>query len=145
NEDSRRVGISSSGVSDDEVYNWMVGSWALENTSDDGAWIGDTLQMGINGRLSSSPWYDESSGGRGYLHLAIAGAVGDPDGDVQPEETNDNEARFRTRSELRSDERWLDTGRIAGAQSFEIIGVEAMFNAGPLQITGEYMTNWVQR
>jgi phosphate-selective porin OprO/OprP len=41
--------------------------------------------------------------------------------------------------------RWLDTSRIAGASAYEIAAVESILNVGPLQIVGEYMTNWTQR
>ncbi len=145
NQDARRIGVSASGVSDNEAYNWQYGIWSLENAADDAQVIGDSFQMSFNARLASSPWYDESSGGRGYFHWGVSGMVADPDGDVDPRDTNANEARFRTRNEVRSDRRWLDTGPIAGALSFEILGLESIFNVGPLQITGEYMTNWVQR
>ncbi|MGH7127838.1 MAG: OprO/OprP family phosphate-selective porin, partial [Planctomycetaceae bacterium] len=145
NEDARRLGVSSRGVSNDEMYSWEYGVYLLENIVDDGEYIGDSMQASFNARLASSPWYDETSGGRGYFHWAIAGMVADPDGDADPADTNQNEARFRTRSELRSDERWLDTGRIPGALAYEIVGLEAIFNAGALQIVGEYQSNWLQR
>jgi phosphate-selective porin OprO/OprP len=71
--------------------------------------------------------------------------VAKPDGDVNPADTNANEGRFRTRAELRSDRRWIDTGRIAGADWYEILGLEAILNVGPLQVVGEYQSNWMQR
>ena len=145
NEDARRLGIASYGVSENEVYNWRYGLYALENPFDDGEVIGDSRQMSFNARLASSPWYDEVCDGRRYFHWAVAGMVARPDGDAFPNDTNENEARFRTRAELRSDRRWLDTGRIAGAEWYEILGLETIFNAGPFQVVGEYQTNWVQR
>lgn len=145
NEDSRRIGISSEGVSEDEVYNWRYGIFNLESTALDGEYIGDSLQMSLNARLASSPWYDETSGGRGYFHWAVSSMFADPDGDADPADTNQNEARFCTRSELRSEQRWLDTGRIQGAEAYEIMGLETILNVGPLQIVGEYMPSWVQR
>jgi len=42
------------------------------------------------------------------------------DGDVFPEDINANEGRFRTCAELRSDSRWIDTGRIADTDWYEI-------------------------
>src|SRR5690606_29472657 len=60
-------------------------------------------------------------------------------------DSNENEARFRTRPEARSDSRWLDTGRIGGAQWFEQIGLETITNIGSLQITGEYLATFLQR
>ncbi|MEK6237994.1 MAG: porin, partial [Planctomycetales bacterium] len=55
------------------------------------------------------------------------------------------QGRFRTFAEGRSENRWLDTGRIAGADAYQILGVESVFNMGPLQITGEFMKAWLQR
>ena len=145
NEDSRRLGIVSYGVSADEAYNWRYGFFALENPIDDGEIIGDSRQMSFNLRLAGSPWYDEACDGRTYFHWAVAGMFARPDGDVGPLDTNENLGRFRTRAELRSSRRWLDTGPIAGAESYEILGLETIFNAGPLQVVGEYQTNWLQR
>jgi phosphate-selective porin OprO/OprP len=145
NEDIRRLGVMAYGISDDERYHWRYGIFNLENIQDDGESIGDSLQLSANARLSSSPWYDERSGGRGYFHWAVAGMLAHPDGDVDPDDTNENEGRVRTRSELRSDERWLDTGRIAGAQWYEIAAVESIVNVGPLQVVGEYQNTWLQR
>jgi phosphate-selective porin OprO and OprP len=144
NEDARRLGIAAYGISDDERYHWRYGAFFLENIFDDGEYIGDSLQMSANARLSSSPWYDECSGGRGYFHWAAAGMVAHPDGDVHPADTNENEGRFRTRNELRS-MRWLDTGRIPGAEWYEIAGLESIVNVGPWQVVGEYQTSWMQR
>lgn len=145
NEDARRLGVASYGVSQDESFNWSYGVYALENPTLDGKAIGDTLQPSFNLRLTGSPWYDHACDGRGYFHWAVAGMFAWPDGDPSPIDTNANEGRFRTRAELRSDQRWLDTGAIAGAESYEVLGLEAMFNAGPLQVVGEYQTNWMQR
>lgn len=145
NEDARRLGLASYGVSQDEAFNWTVGVYSLENPVDDGRYIGDSLQLGLNTRLSASPWYDESSGGRGYLHLAVANMAARPDGDADPLDTNRNEGRFRTRGELRSDNRWIDTGRIAGADWFDTLGLETILNLGPLQIVSEYQNTWLDR
>lgn len=145
NEDARRIGVSAQGVSEDQVYNWQYGIFNMESTASTGKYIGDSLQMSFNARLASSPWYDESSGGRGYFHWAISSMFADPDGDVDPADTNENEARFRTRAELRSEQRWLDTGRIRGAEAYEIVGLETILNVGPFQVVGEYMSDWLQR
>lgn len=145
NEDARRVGIAMYGHSDDEVVNWRYGLYNLENTSTDGRFIGDSLQMGGYARLAATPWYDDASGGRGYYHWALSGAIAKPDGDNFPNDTNANEGRFRTRPLARSDSRWLDTGRIAGADWYEILAMESVLNLGRLQLTGEYMANFMQR
>jgi phosphate-selective porin OprO/OprP len=145
NEDARRLGIAAYGFSDDRTYNWCYGVYNLENTRSTGRYIGDSLQLSGNARLASSPWYDETSEGRGYFHWAVAGMVAHPDGNVDPRDSNENEGRFQTRSENRSTERWLDTGRIASAQWYEILGVESIVNVGPWQFVGEYQATWLQR
>ncbi|QDV70539.1 Phosphate-selective porin O and P [Rosistilla carotiformis] len=145
NEDARRIGLAMYGHNDSESTFWAYGIYNLENTSTTGRFIGDSMQMGGYGRVGGSPWYDEVSGGRGYWHVAMSGAVAKPDGDASAADSNSNEARFRTRPEARSDSRWLNTGRIVGADWFETIGLESMLNIGSLQITSEYLFNWVQR
>ncbi|MGV3484804.1 MAG: OprO/OprP family phosphate-selective porin [Planctomycetaceae bacterium] len=146
NEDARRLGACMYGFSDDEVFNWQYGAFLLENIADDGRYRGDLQESGLYGRLAATPWYDETSGGRGYLHCALAGSVNRTDGDgAIDEDQNSNEARFRTRPMARSDSRWWDTGRILGAEGYQQLAYEAVANVGSLQITSEYFGNWVQR
>lgn len=145
NEDARRMGLQMLGHTDDESRFWQYGVYNLENTSRDGRAIGDALQLSGNVRTGGSPWYDETSNGRGYFHWAVSGMFAKPDGNPNPGATNANEGRFRTRPEARSDSRWLDTGRIAGVQAYETMGLEAMLNLGSLQFTSEYQANWTQR
>ncbi|MEQ9408027.1 MAG: porin [Fuerstiella sp.] len=145
NEDARRPGIAMYGFTDDERYHWRYGVYYLENIATDGGTLGDQRQMSGNFRLSSSPWYDDSSGGRGYFHWAVSGMIAKPDGNDNATDFQDNEGRFRTRPEARSNSRWLDTGRIAGADWYETMGVESIFNVGAFQVTGEYMHNFMQR
>jgi phosphate-selective porin OprO/OprP len=145
NEDARRLGITAGSNSEDLVYNWRYGIYALENLSRDGKIVGDSMQLSGNARLASSPWYDDCSGGRGYFHWAVSGMLARPDGNVGIPDTNANGGRFRTRAELRSDSRWIDTGRIAGADWYEVLGLEAILNLGPFQVVGEYQSNWMQR
>ena len=145
NEDARRPGITMYGHSDDTSVGWAYGTYLLENVTTDGRYRGDHYQASLNGRIWTSPWYDESSGGRGYFHCALSGMFAHPDGNRNDRATNLNEARFRTRPAARSVARWLDTGRIAGAQYYEIVGLEGVFNAGPFQVVSEYQANWLQR
>ncbi|MEK6237847.1 MAG: OprO/OprP family phosphate-selective porin, partial [Planctomycetales bacterium] len=145
NEDARRLGVAAYNHSEDEAYHWRYGVYALENMVRDGKVIGDSMQLSANARLSSSPWYDESSGGRGYFHWAISGMAARPDGDAGAMDANANEGRFRTRGELRSNSRWIDTGRVPGADAYEIVGLETILNLGRLQFVGEYQSSWMQR
>ena len=142
NEDARRLGIASYNVTEDEQYHWRYGLYALESLSGNGKIIGDASQWSANARLASSPWYDDASGGRDYFHWAIAGMIARPNGDGDP---NANQGRFRTNAELRSDRRWIDTESIAGADWYEVLGLETILNRGPLQVVGEYQWNWMQR
>jgi phosphate-selective porin OprO/OprP len=147
NQDARRLGIQLLGYSEDLLFNWRTGVYEQQDVQEAGAYIGDSLQLAWYGRLASTPWYDEASDGRGYLHLAVAGAVSSADGDVflSDADSNANQARFRTRPEARTDNRWLDTGPIDGATAFENLGLESVLNVGSVQFVGEYLTGWVQR
>lgn len=145
NEDARRVGIASYNHTEEQDFVWAFGLYTLENVVRDGKIIGDSAQASFNARLVNSPWYDETSGGRGYFHWAVSGMVAKPDGDNYAGDTNANEGRFRTRAELRSDRRWIDTGRIAGADWYEIFGLESILNIGAFQAVAEYQSTWMQR
>ncbi|HIE99414.1 MAG: porin [Fuerstiella sp.] len=145
NPDARRPGIAMYGYTNDQKYHWRYGAYYLENIKLTGAYLGDQRQMSANFRLSSSPWYDDSSGGRGYFHWAVAGMFAKPDGDDLPNDGHSNEGRFRTRPEARSTNTWLNTGRIAGADWYETLAVESIFNVGQMQFVGEYMHNFMQR
>lgn len=151
NQDSRRLGISAQGVSEDQSWNWRYGFWNLRLIQDEGNYISDHLQSEIAGRIANTWWYDERSNGRGYAHWAVSATVAHPDGStlldpVVPGRTEArNEAQFNHRPEARSASRWLDTGRIIGADWYELIGLEKVINVGPLQIVGEYQTVFLQR
>ncbi|MCA9150883.1 MAG: hypothetical protein KDA92_16340, partial [Planctomycetales bacterium] len=56
-----------------------------------------------------------------------------------------NTGRFRTRPEARTSNRWIDTGNIAGANTYELLGLEGVVNLGPLQWVGELQSTWLQR
>lgn len=145
NPDYRRFGAQSWGFSSDLTYNWRYGVFLGQDLASLGTIfatpVNEDLQGEVAGRLASTWWYDESSDGRGYGHWAVAAAVASPDGD----DPVNNTARFRSRPEARTTERWLDTGPIAGAHTYELIGLEALLNLGPFQAVSEYQQVWVQR
>lgn len=143
NEDARRPGITLYGNTDELDWGWAAGLYLLDNITTTGRYIGDSMQGSVNARLFNSPWYEDD--GRNYFHWAMAGMFAKPDGDVDPGDTNANDGRFRTRAEARSSSRWLDTGRIRGADNYEIAAVEGLFNLGPLHIMTEYQAAWMQR
>ena len=141
NQDSRRIGISSRGYSDDLCYNWQYGVYHYELTQNQSGFINDHYQPELAGRFAYTPWFDECSGGRGYMHFAVSGSVAYPDGLGG---TN-NAARYRTRPEARTQNRWLNTNRIAGTEDVLLVGLEGVFNAGPLQIVAEIQAMDVNR
>ncbi|MFH5803500.1 OprO/OprP family phosphate-selective porin [Alienimonas sp. DA493] len=143
NEDARRLGAVVYGVSDDLRYNWRYGVYNLERIQDDGIYVGDAYQLQVAGRLATTYWWDECSDGRGYGHFAVAGTVADPDETGGP--LNNNEARFRTRPEARTGDRWLNTGRIDDVERFGLLGVEHVLNYGPVQWVTEVQGLWNNR
>ncbi|TWT88522.1 Phosphate-selective porin O and P [Pseudobythopirellula maris] len=148
NQDARRFGVCSYGLSDDEAWNWRYGVFNQRLIQDEGNYVSDHLQGQIAGRLANTIWYDESSGGRGYAHWALAGTWADTDGNAAADNFADsgiNEARFRHRPEARTDQRWLDTGVIAGADDYSLLALEGLVNIGPTQLVGEYQRLWLDR
>jgi phosphate-selective porin OprO/OprP len=141
NQDARRLGIAAYGVSENERFNWRYGVYNQQLVQALGNYVGDHYQLELAGRLANTIWYDEVSGGRGYAHWAISGTIADPSDDT----FTDTEARFRSRPEARSSDRWLDTRDIAGADAYELLGLESVINIGRLQLAGEYQNVWMQR
>jgi phosphate-selective porin OprO/OprP len=146
NEDARRLGVCAYGVSENEAWNWRYGIFNQENIQSTGNYVNNTLQLQAAARLANTIWYDETSDGRGYAHWAVSGTYaqtdpdGNPAGGISP-----NQARFRTRPEARTSQRWLNTDRIDGADDYGLMGFEAVLNVGALQIVGEYQNIWLSR
>ena len=138
NEDNRRFGIASYGSSPDDFFNWRFGVFHLLPIQGSGSIVDDLGQLELAGRLAATPVYCDS--GRQYLHLGLASSVAFPSDDP-----GTTAARFRTRPEARSGSRWLDTGTIPNARSYEILAAEAVANIGPWQFGGESMNLWLQR
>ncbi len=148
NQDARRFGIQSYGVSDDEAWNWRYGVFNQRLIQDEGNYISDHWQSQIAGRLANTLWYDEGSEGRGYAHWAISGTWANTDGNAADDNfsgSGRNEGQFRTRPEARTNARWLDTGAIAGADDYTLLGLEGLINVGPFQVTSEYQNVWLER
>ncbi|QDV04577.1 Porin P precursor [Planctomycetes bacterium Poly30] len=138
NQDARRFGVVAYGQSEDLAWNWRYGGFHLENFATTGQISGDTFQPEFAARIANTAMWEND--GRDYAHWAVSGTVAFPNGDA-----SDNEARFRTRPEARTDARWLDTSRITGTDQYEIAAVEGVYNIGPTQLVGEYMNTWVER
>ncbi|MCG8449124.1 MAG: porin [Pirellulales bacterium] len=144
NQDARRLGVQSYGVSEDQAWNWRYGVFNQRLVQDEGTYRSDHWQLEYAGRLANTFWYDEASGGRGYAHWAVSGTYAEPDGTTGGDRAS-NEARFRHRPEARSASRWLNTGFIAGADNYVLLGLENVWNFGALQLVGEYQNIWLER
>ena len=139
----RRLGVAAYGVSDDLRYNWRYGAFNLEPVRADGISLGDRfggnfgdgLRLQAAGRAATTYFYENE--GRDYGHFAVAGTVGNPGGGDRFDPRDRTEARFRTRPEVLTANRWLNTGRIDDADAFGLLGLEHVYNRGPLQWTTE--------
>lgn len=145
NQDARRFGLVSYGVSENQAWNWRYGLYNSRLIQDEGNYISDHWQSEIAGRLANTLWYDESSDGRGYAHWAVSGAHVNTDENGGIGGRADAESRFRQRGEARHRARWIDTGRVAGADDYSLVGLEGVLNVGRVQIVGEYLSLWMDR
>lgn len=145
NQDARRLGVASYGHSEDEVWNWRYGVYNQRLIQDESGHINDHYQLEAAARLATTFWYDEDNEGRNYGHFAVSGTRAYPNGLAPNNGVQDNEARFRHRPEARSTNRWIDTGRIAGANFYTLNGLEGVLNVGPVQVVGEYQNVWLDR
>ena len=151
NEDARRLGVQNYWFTEDLRYNMRAGLFLLQKIQDDdGNYVSDNLQGQMAGRFATTfLWEDD---GRIYGHFAVSGAMAEPDGRSGGNPPNGigtgpaaNEGRLFTRPESRTQNRWLDTGRIRGANVWSILGLEHAFNYGPVQIVSEFMVSTIDR
>lgn len=145
NPNYRRIGIESYGHSEDESANWQLGVFELQDIKGIGRDIGDPVHFSLNTRLSGTPWYDEASGGRGYMHLGISNMYATTASAPAPSGNNGDLAEFSVRPELQTTSSWIETGTILGATDFNVTGLESVVNLGSLQLQGEYLTTAVDR
>jgi phosphate-selective porin OprO/OprP len=103
--------------------------------------IGEDYQAEMAGRFANTIWYDEASDGRGFAHWAVSGTTAS----TSPFDPQNTTARFQSRVEARTSQRWLDTGPIAGADHYELLGLEALINVGPVQWVAEFEQVWMHR
>lgn len=136
NQDARRMGLQSYGVSENEAWNWRYGVFLMDDLATTGGQYDDNYQSEIAGRLANTIWYDETSGGRGYAHWAVSGSLAFPG--------SGGDDRFRTRPEARTANRWLDTGGL-DASNYQLLGLESVVNIGSFSLVGEYMTAHADR
>ncbi len=137
NQDARRVGVQSYGLSENQAWNWRYGYFIMDDLQKAGLQYTDNYQSEFAGRLANTIWYDESSGGRGYAHWAVSGSAAFPGGGP--------DGRFLTRPEARTVKKWFDTGDLKNWKRYQLVGLEGVVNVGALQVVGEYQHANVQR
>lgn len=140
NQDARRLGIQSYGISEDLRYNWRFGFFNQKLTQNSSGWKGIEFPGEIAGRWATTFWWDETTNGRGYGHFAVSGSLGDAGNAAE-----NHIKLYRTRPEARSDKRWLDTGKIEDAEMSSMFGLEYLLNIGAFQFCGEYLHSNVSR
>lgn len=139
---ARNVGLMSFGESEDRLFYYAVGTFhgGSDNFGDD---EGDQEGQTADIRLAYRPWYDETSQGRGVLHLGAAYSY---------RNAADGVARFRSRPEAfgHSDSEntttpfFTDTGNLAARYS-QLLGTELLVVAGSFSVQGEYVLAPVNR
>lgn len=144
NEESRRIGIEVYSINDAETITWQYGIFNNKNIQNDGNYTGDPFQGIVIGRVTGV-CYDEASEGRNYLHFGIAGSAADYNGRADGADGDPNLARFRARPELRTVNRWVNTGRIANAEYGFQEAAELVLNLGSLAVVAEYEFDQVTR
>jgi phosphate-selective porin OprO/OprP len=144
----RHIGIGFYDHSDDLSTTWALS--AIRTGQDQfGGSISTNGGDGIVGRVTNVPWYDEDSGGRGYLHLGAGYYFNSPPRDA---------VRFRTVPEIFIGEVaaspiigtsgqpvpgaqdgtpfFIDTGAL-GAKDVNTFGAEMLLVTGPFSLQSE--------
>ena len=134
NQDARRFGLVAYNGSEDQTYNWRYGVYNGHLMQNSGQHKNNHVQLEFAGRLAKTyRWADE---GRDYAHWAVSATTAAVDG-------GSTETQFRQRGEARHNNRWINSGKIADANNFEVLGLEWARNVGKLQIVAEYQNLWM--
>lgn len=144
-EESRRVGIEMYNYNEDQTATWQAGFFNNKNIQNDGNYTSDPFQGLGAARFTCLPFYDEASKGRNYMHFGVAGTIANYNGNRDAADGEPNLARFRSRPEFRTVSRWVNTGRIAGADWGYQEAAEFILNLGPLAVVAEYEFDQISR
>jgi len=129
----RNPGIQISNRSENDRMTWAIGYFRshIDNFGDA---VGDEGDRAITGRVTGLPWYDEESGGRGYLHLGFGASY---------RSTLAHRALFRVQPEARLGAAdvnvpfFLSTG-IIHANSFQTYDFELAYCWNSLYVQSEF-------
>lgn len=86
----------------------------------------------FSGRLTGLIW-DEAKGRR-FLHLAVSGRYAGADHNI---------LRYKARPESNVADNYVDTGNLPADHAWHL-GLEALWNEGPVSVLSEYNRGWVQ-
>ena len=144
NGSNRRPGVAAYGVTEQQRWNWRYGVFSMNDWATTGDVVANNIQPEIAARIAHTLWWKND--GRDFAHAALSGSYAWPDGDADTTRGDaPNEARFDTKPEADSQSRWIDTGRISGANHYGLLGLEGVVNMGPTQFTAEVQGAQVER
>lgn len=131
---SRRLGVGY----ETSGSNWQFQAMGFGQGSGSAVRSDDSADegLGVGARFVFNPIMDD----RRVLHLGIAATI------EEPENSNAELVRFRTRPESRpTGRRLVDTGNISEVDNISNVGLEAGYRHGPFSLQGEWIRTDVSR
>ncbi len=107
----------------DKRVTWALGVFDQDDDNSHGDWA-------VTGRVTGTPLYLDD--GNQLVHLGIAASR-------RGSGSDDRMTRYRARPEIRSNDRFVNTGWLPQSGSTDMIGFEAAKKWGPASIQGEYI------
>ena len=139
---ARNLGVMTYGCTDNEFATWQIGTFRTGSNDygNDSFDSGQALTM----RGTCTPYYDESSEGRYYMHLGACYSYRD---------TYEDQVRFRNSPEIRIQEPnqpsnfgpiFVDTGNIP-ASDFQLFDAEFAWTRDSVSVQSEYACSTVNQ
>ena len=133
---SRRLGVASYHVSDDQRMTFAIGTFNSTLIEETGDYQNDNGGQDVTARWTCLPYYDEPSEGRYLVHLGV---------NYSFQEIADDIVQYRQRPEAHlSSLRFVDSGAISASQ-VQLLSAEAVLVSGPLSLQSEYIASFVNR
>ncbi len=137
---ARNLGIAAFDNSADERMTWAMGLFGdgSDNFGDD---VGQRRGVAATGRLTWLPYWNDSTDGRQYVHLGLAGSIRKPDAD---------RVRFASQPEARLGSAvpnvplFVNTGFFDADQT-RLVGTEFAWISGAFSLQSEFMLDSVHR
>lgn len=149
---SRNWGLMAFDHNAAETVTWAVG--VFRTGSDEfGDDVGDSGERAVTGRVTWLPFYDQPSQGRSFLATGFSYSYRDPDKQFLPAPGDPEEAiveyEGRPLNNLNEDDVWEMPSFISvnfpDANDVQLIGWEASWNLGSLNVQSEFIGSLVDR